>query len=45
MADVLAIDIWQCDVIGRCYCHIAIMFQTYVFLLADVIAMLLCCLQ
>ena len=43
MADVLAIDLWQCDVTGRCYCHVAIVFATYVFCLADVVAMLLCC--
>ena len=43
MADVLAIDLWQCDVTGRCYCHVAIMFETCVFCLADVVAMLLCC--
>ena len=43
MADVIAIDLWQYGVIGRCYCHVAIMFATYVFCLADVIAMLLCC--
>ena len=42
MADVLAIDFWQCDVTGRCYSHDAIMFATYVFCLADVVAMLLC---
>ena len=32
MVDVLAIDLWQCDVTGRCYCHAAIVFATYVFL-------------
>ena len=31
MADVIAIDLWQYGVIGRCYCHVAIMFATYVF--------------
>ena len=31
MADAIAIDLWQYDVIGRCYCHVAIMFATYVF--------------
>ena len=43
MADVLAIDLWQCNVSGRCYCHVAIVFATYVFCLGDVVAMLLCC--
>ena len=43
MADFIDIDLWQYGVIGRCYCHVAIMFATYVFCLADVIAMLLCC--
>ena len=43
MADVLAIDLWQCDVTGRCYCHVAIVIATYVFCLAHVVAMLLCC--
>ena len=27
MADVLAINLWQCDVIGRCYSHDAISLQ------------------
>ena len=43
LADVLAIDLCQCDVTGRCYCHVVIVFLTYVFCLADVVAMLLCC--
>ena len=32
----------QLDVIGRCYCHVASRFATYVLALAGVIAMLLC---
>ena len=43
MADVLAIDLWQCNVTDECYCHVAIVFATYVFCLADVVAMLLSC--
>ena len=43
MADVFAIDLWQCDVIGRCYSHDAISLQLMFFVfLADVVAMLLC---
>ena len=39
----LAIDLWQCDVTGSCYSHVAIVFASYVFYLADVVAMLLFC--
>ena len=39
----LAIDLWQCDVIGRCYSQDAISLQSmFIFCLADVVAMLLC---
>ena len=38
----LAIDLWQCDVTGRCYSQDAISLQLMFFCLADVVAMLLC---
>ena len=40
LAGVIANDFWQLGVVGRCYCHVAFGFATYVsvFFLAGVIA-------
>ena len=38
LAGVIANDFGQLGVIGRCYCHVAFGFATYVSILAGVIA-------
>ena len=38
LADVIANDLGQLGVIGRCYCHVVFLFATDVFVLAGVIA-------